>query len=159
MKNKLILNERVLELYEQKFKKDILINFFSVNNYVYFSQNFENTQQMYQFVGNISAMPVNSWEEEKKLTNVFLISDEDYKQACYGIFSKEVDFILSEIKRKQTKKDTEEGKITSDIYIVKESVFLEYYADRKAFIEKYKNQDYEFSKELLFQVMTKNALF
>lgn len=107
------------------FEEEYFVNFFS-NRYVYFSQNFEdNIYKLYQMVGDLGAVAVNSWKEESIQTTVFIISDIDYEN-IETKKSKEVKYIENLINKKQTIKDVKQNIMSSDVLILPLSKVVNY---------------------------------
>lgn len=155
-KQQLYLTTSAVNLFDTRFKAEAVRNYFS-NQYVYFSQNFEEKiHSVYQMIGNLSGVPVNYWEDYWNLTNVFIISTEDYEQLSQNIKSKEVQFVEDFINKKQTKKDSEETppKLSTDLHIVKYETlrfFIENRNDFNFFSEKVKDFKIE-----AYRIMSKN---
>ena len=144
----LFFNADVLNYYREKFLKYLRINFFS-NQYVIVSDNCA-VKNIPFLLGELNGICVNEWQEEKEVFHSFIISDSDYENAVNGLYSKEVDYVLKNINKRQTLKDEDREKISADIFIIKESDFLEFHKDRKAFIENHFSLN-SFSEEDLFR--------
>lgn len=150
MKNKLKFNLQTIDKYDRNFQNTLKINTFYEKN-VYVSRNImEPIHIVYQMFGDLGAQPMNEWPTEKKLTNIFIISEKDYEDLNGRNLSDDVAYIEMLINSQQTIVDRKENKLTSKIKIVKFSTFKEYCADRKSgnFQPKVFTSDMDFQKEI-----------
>lgn len=154
----LYLTPRAIEIFRDRFLAKSRINFFS-NLYAYTSKNVIDKTLPYR-VGELNGVCVDdSWREEKNDFTIFIISDEDYNNALQGIFSSEVSFFIDRINKQQSLIDEKEKIVTAKVFILKESDFNEYYADRKKFVEKHYNPHYTDNLFDEMRIPPQNELF
>lgn len=150
MKNKLKFNLQTIDKYDRNFQNTLKINTFYDKN-VYVSRNImEPIHIVYQMFGDLGAQPMNEWPTEKKLTDIFIISQKDYEDLNGRNLSNEVAYIENLINKQQTIVDRKENKLTSKIKIVLFTTFKEYYTDRRSgnFKPKGFTSDLDFQKEI-----------
>lgn len=150
----LFLHIECFELYERKFKSEIIINYFSNRN-VLISENCERKNIAY-ILGELNGICVNNWHEEREQTHIFIISKIDYENYKKGIESKELNFIISLINKKQTLVDEKAKTLTSRITIICEEIFYDFFNDRKLFIQNNEVFSKTFKRESLFAIMKKD---
>lgn len=100
--------------------------------------------------GDLGGAPVNGWPDEKMLTDIFIISDEDYNSLKSGEVSEDVAYIQKLINNQQTLFDQDNSLLSSKIKIVKFSTFNKYSEERKArtFIPKKTSDEPDFRKDI-----------
>ncbi|EKB56599.1 hypothetical protein [Bergeyella zoohelcum] len=154
----LFLNSRVIDIFRERFLVNVRFNTFS-GIYVYCSKNIKEKSIPYK-VGEFNGICVSdSWKEEKNDFSIFIISDEDYDNALNGNYSEDVLFFINRVNKRQSLADEKNKKISADVMIIKETDFLQYYSDRKRFIQKYFKAEYQ---DNLYEEMLKkpqNELF
>lgn len=149
-KTPLRFNEKVIDKYDSHFRNGLEVNTF-YDKRVYVSKNIaSNINPIYQMFGDLGGAPVNGWPDEKMLTDIFIISDEDYNSLKSGEVSEDVAYIQKLINNQQTLFDQDNSLLSSKIKIVKFSTFNKYSEERKArtFIPKKTSDEPDFRKDI-----------
>jgi len=149
-KTLLRFNENVIDQYDSHFQRNLKVNTFYEKR-VYVSKNIsKNINSIYQMFGDLGGFPMNEWSDEKKLSDIFIINDDDYNLLKVGRISEDVAYIQKLINKQQTFVDQDEFKLTSKIQIVKFSTFKKYCEERKSgiFIPMNSNNELDFQKEI-----------
>lgn len=144
------LNENVIDMYDLHFQRNLKTNTFYEKR-IFVSRNIsENINPVYQMFGDLGGFPMNEWEDEKKLTDIFIISETDYNFLKLGQISEDVAYIQKLINNQQTFVDQDEFRLTSKLQIVRFSTFKKYCEDRKDGTFQQLNSDTEldFQKEI-----------
>lgn len=148
----LFLTPQALEYFKFKFFKNLRINFFS-NNYVLISKNCLRKDIAYMS-GQLNGTYVNEWIEEKEKFTIFIISELDFENAKKGVYSTEVNFVIININKRQSIIDEEKQKLSANIYIIRESIFYDFFVDRQKFIYDHKIFENIYNEENLFKLMS-----
>lgn len=125
------LTSSIVDQYDNYFIDNCKVDSFYGKN-VYSSLNINTPMySVFEKYGCLNGTIVNFWEDEKLLTDIFIIGDVDYNNLTNNIRSEEVLFIENLINDQQTLLDTKLNKISSKIMIVKYSTFLNFYSKRR----------------------------
>lgn len=150
LKTLLQFNENIIDMYDLHFQRSLKMNTFYEKR-VFVSKNIsDNINRVYQMFGDLGGFTMNEWDDEKKLTDIFIISEIDYNFLKLGRISEDVAYIQKLINQQQTFVDLDECKLTSKIKIVKFSTFKKYCDHRNSgdFIPKDFIENSDFQKEI-----------